>query len=271
MKQLILLEPKFRFTTESIQSREVPLVVAYGMGVDSTAVLVRFAQLGIKPDLILFADTGGEWPETYAYLETMNTFLRANGMVEVQVVRYTPKTATYSTLEENCNQKKMLPSLAYGMKGCSLKFKRAPQDKFCNRWEPTRATWKAGRKVIKVIGYDAGRKDARRNWKIADDKKYEYWYPLRDWQWDRERCEAEIAAAGLPIPRKSSCFFCPACKAHEVDDLIKFHPDLARRIVRMEALAAPNLKSVKGLWRNSKITDYIMSVAPEIVSTAFEV
>jgi hypothetical protein len=25
---------------------------------------------------------------------------------------------------------------------------------------------------------------------------YDYWYPLQDWGWDRERCELEIVAAG---------------------------------------------------------------------------
>jgi hypothetical protein len=34
-----------------------PLVVAYGLGVDSTAMLVELAQRKIRPDLILFADT----------------------------------------------------------------------------------------------------------------------------------------------------------------------------------------------------------------------
>src|SRR5205823_7045341 len=43
---------------------DCPLVVAYGLGVDSTALLVEFARRGIRPDLILFADTRGEKPET---------------------------------------------------------------------------------------------------------------------------------------------------------------------------------------------------------------
>lgn len=43
---------------------DCPLVVAYGLGVNSTAMLVEFARRGIRPDLILFADTGGEKPET---------------------------------------------------------------------------------------------------------------------------------------------------------------------------------------------------------------
>ncbi len=40
-----------------------PLVVAYGLGVNSTAMLVEFV-----PHLILFTDTGGEKPETYQYM-----------------------------------------------------------------------------------------------------------------------------------------------------------------------------------------------------------
>ena len=38
---------------------DCPLVVAYGLGVDSTAMLIEFVNRGIKPDLILFADTVG--------------------------------------------------------------------------------------------------------------------------------------------------------------------------------------------------------------------
>jgi hypothetical protein len=48
---------------------ECPLVVAYGVGVDTAAMLIEFAHRGIRPDLILFADTGCEKPETYLYLD----------------------------------------------------------------------------------------------------------------------------------------------------------------------------------------------------------
>jgi len=42
----------------------LPLVVAYGGGLNSTAMLCGFRERGIIPSLILFADTGGEMPET---------------------------------------------------------------------------------------------------------------------------------------------------------------------------------------------------------------
>src|SRR6516165_3752217 len=105
---------------------DCPLVVAYGLGVDSTAMLVEFAHRGICPDLILFADTGGEKPETYAYLPTIQEFLSHVGFPAVTTVRYQPRRAAYHTLEEQCLHTGTLPSLAYGGKSCSLKYKRTP-------------------------------------------------------------------------------------------------------------------------------------------------
>ena len=100
---------------------DCPLVVAYGMGVNSTAMLVEFARRRIRPDLILFADTGGEKPETYQYLDVIQPFLQQVRFPKVIVVRYQPKTAPYHTLEGQCLHTGTLPSLAYGGKSCSMK------------------------------------------------------------------------------------------------------------------------------------------------------
>jgi 3'-phosphoadenosine 5'-phosphosulfate sulfotransferase (PAPS reductase)/FAD synthetase len=95
---------------------DCPLVVAYGLGVDSTAMLVEFALRGIRPDMILFADTGGEKPETYRYLDVIQPYLAKIGFPPVTVVRYQPKRAPYTTLEGQCLHTGTLPSLAYGGK-----------------------------------------------------------------------------------------------------------------------------------------------------------
>ena len=59
------------FTLAEVQQRpsEVPLVIADGLGVNSTALLIGLSRAEVRPDLILFADTGSEKPETYAYLK----------------------------------------------------------------------------------------------------------------------------------------------------------------------------------------------------------
>src|SRR5262249_39790620 len=61
--------------------------------------------------------------------------------------------------------------------------------------------------------------------------------------WDRKRCKEEIRAAGVPVRLKSSCFFCPAMKPQEIDELPKH---LLRRIVIMEARAKPRLTDLDG-------------------------
>lgn len=232
-----------------------PLSVAYGMGVDSTAMLVELARrwragaAECRPDLILFADTGGEKPD--AYLPVIQRWLAEAGFPAVETVRYRPKrprNGMYTTLEENCLVNRTLPSLAFGYKRCSLKWKREPQDRYHRRWPPARDAWARGLKVIKAIGYDAGPRDSRRS-HIRDDAGYEYWYPLRELGWDRERCVAEIRREGLPVPAKSACFFCPASKPHEIERLAREHPELAERIVALERNAAPHLRTVEGLWR----------------------
>ena len=146
---------------------DCPLVVAYGLGVDSTAMLVEMANRSIRPDLILFADTGGEKHETYQYMHVIRPFLQKVGFPDVTVVRYQPKRAVYDTLEGQCLHTGTLPSLAYGGKTCSLKYKRGPQDKeIISRYPPAEMIKRRqrivraigfGRRVVRVIGFDAQR------------------------------------------------------------------------------------------------------------------
>ncbi|WP_253183416.1 hypothetical protein [Sphingobium phenoxybenzoativorans] len=124
----------------------------------------------------------------------------------------------------------------------------APQEAWTAGWEPARRCWDGVGRVTKLIGYDASARDTQRYRHAlgCEDPRYHYRYPLREWGWDRARCAARIAAAGLPVPPKSSCFFCGAMKPDEVMDL---SVDELRVIVLMEARARPRLRNVQGLWR----------------------
>lgn len=233
-------------------SNATPLVVSYGAGVDSTAMLIGMKARGIRPDLVLFADTGSEKPETYEYIDVMQAWLSSADFPRVTVLKRKPvidgKMGSYSTLEGNCLVNQTLPSLAFGFKGCSMKWKVEPMDAFVRHWAPAIKAWSAGQKVRRAIGYDAGPKDSKRAWSIREDARHEYLYPLRDWGWDRERCIAEIQSAGLPVPAKSACFFCPATQPEELIQLHRTRPELSARIVEMERVAAPALRNITGLW-----------------------
>jgi hypothetical protein len=91
-------------------------------------MLVGLHQRGVRPDLISFADTGGEKPDTYLYVPILQEWLRDVGFPPLLVVRYTPPLASYDSLYANCIDNQTLPSIAFRRKSCSLKWKKAPQD-----------------------------------------------------------------------------------------------------------------------------------------------
>ncbi len=220
-----------------------PLIVSWGAGVNSTAMLLGMFHRQIRPNLILFADTGGEKPETYAYIDVMQGWLADVQFPPITVVK---KTSMYTSLEDNCLRKEMLPSLAYGYKSCSEKWKHQPQEKYANNWWVAKTIWEAGGKVRKALGIDKGE---QRRAKIDQDEKYTYWYPLIEWGWWREECVAAIEKERLPVPPKSACFYCPASTKREIFRLADKHPDLMARALAMEENAAENLDTTKGLGR----------------------
>lgn len=234
-------------------SQPAPVIVAYGAGTNSTALLVEMVRLGLPVDAILFADTGGERPGTYAYVSMFSDWLVARRYPPIITVK---KGGRQETLEENCLRLSMLPSLAYGRKRCSHRYKIEPQDKWTNNWPPARAAWAADTKVVKLIGYDM---DEPHRAAIPEDEKYRYQYPLLEWGWGREECVAAIAAAGLPQPGKSSCFFCPSMTKPEILQLRSEHPDLLARALNIEATFkhADKQGVINGLGRRLHWGDFI--------------
>lgn len=84
-----------------------------------------------------------------------------------------------------------------------------------------------------MIGFDAT-EDHRTYGDQDADPRYELRYPLRQWGWDRRTCQQVIADAGLPVPVKSACFFCPASKRHEVIELARDEPQLYQLAIAVE-------------------------------------
>lgn len=264
MSSLAILPPAAPRPSEPL-SPPPPVVLAYGIGVDSTALLVELEARGELPDLVLTADPGAEKPATYEYQRLITAWMAARG-IHYEVVRYVPQRfkhwPPYYSILANVLTNATLPSISLGRHSCSLKWKVAPQDAFLKVWAPAQAAWARGQKVVRLIGYDASPADTRRYAHAAgiDDPLFECRYPLREWGWTRDRCVARIEAAGLPVPPKSSCFFCGAIRPDEVRALPAW---CLRLIVLIEARAEPRLRTVEGLWRRStrtkpgRITDFI--------------
>jgi len=220
-------------------------VVSYGGGTNSKAMLVGLRERDVVPDLILFADTGGEKPHTYQDIEEMRQWCRANNFPDILTVKRTDKNGDIKTLEQDCLTRNALPSIAYGFKTCSQGFKIQPQEKFLNNWPQAKEVWDRGERITKLIGFDA---DEPQRAKYYEDKKYVNEYPLLEWDWGRDECVEAIKREGLTQPGKSACFFCPNSRPSEVRELQAKYPELALRAVDMEQNA--DLHTISGLGRN---------------------
>lgn len=217
-------------------SNAIPIVVSYGMGTNSTAMLCGFRERGIVPDLIVAADTGAELPSAFENLRIMSEKVREWWNMEIHVVRAKRHGQEYGIVEHSlltC----MLPSLAYGMRSCSQKFKHQPMEKLVIRWSFDNKH----ERIIRAIGYGAdeahrilGKPIEKKLCRYASER---YWYPLVDWNWRRADCENAICRNRIPKPGKSSCFFCPAMKPSEVINLSKTNPELMKTALDVEAKA----------------------------------
>lgn len=203
-------------------------VLSYGGGTNSTAMLIGCQEKGIPVDLILFADTDAEKPHTYEHIKAVQAWLAEHGMPPIVIVR-----KEGLTLEQDCLNRKALPSVAYGFKSCSDHFKLRPQRKYLESIGVINPT--------KLIGFDMD--EPHRAIPIKGNR-----YPLIEWGWGRAECVEAIERAGLPLPGKSACYFCPSSKKVEIKVLRRMYPDLAARAVAMEKNA--ELTEVKGLGRS---------------------
>lgn len=214
-------------------------IVSYGGGTNSCAMLVGLHERGERPDAIVFADTGGEKPHTYAHIAEMQAWCVDHRFPVIDIIRggncWLPQMNKDGSLETECVRLGQLPSKAYGFGTCSMKWKIKPQQKWVENFCAKRQLPISS--VTRLIGFDADEYNRiERAIRLATpDSKQRF--PLNEWGWGREECIAAIKRSGITQPGKSACFFCPSSKKHEILELKSKYPALFARAVEMERRA----------------------------------
>ncbi|MGC9147606.1 MAG: hypothetical protein ACP5GL_07370 [Infirmifilum sp.] len=197
--------------------------LSYGGGVNSTSIL-HLPDVMDQVDLVIFADTGAEKPETYAYIEKyVRPFLRSMGKSFV-VVRGRERIGgrEVSDIYEAFYLWRMVPSRY--LRICTYRFKVKPILEYLKTSYPGE-----GIRAVMGISYEEAYR-AGRSWP-GDQEIY---YPLIERKITRSGCERIIRDAGWPVPMKSSCFFCPFQTRREWYWLRYAHPDLWQKAIALE-------------------------------------
>lgn len=202
-------------------------MISFGAGVNSVAMTIMLVNDSWTGPIV-FADTGGEWPETYCYMRTFeDEWLRPRGR-EITRVSATTHPGLYNdkrvgrltvTLEGYCLSYGIIPLLS--VRWCTAKFKREPLE-----------NWRKAHNIDHAcLGISAS--EPRR---IRNDPNV--LYPLYDEGITRGGCRRIIRDAGLEQPIKSGCFFCPGQRLDNWRRLYYEHPDLYERAARLEENAS---------------------------------
>lgn len=241
-------------------------VLSYGLGADSTAILLMYLaapqRYGLARDLsdlvVVHAVTGDEWPDSLSYVDRLVLpLLRQKRVRLVQIARGGPQDADGVVILDDSRAPRRIfrqgpwrlsdelcaagtvPQMARGKRTCSIRFKGWCLDRWAEHEFGTAS-------FRRTIGYHAGElgraegdSDIQRELnREAGRTICEPYYPLIHAGMDRSAVEAYVLALlGEPI-RKSYCAQCPfsgVCASREAHEArLRAHPHVAADVLRME-------------------------------------
>lgn len=207
-------------------------VVSYGGGTQSTALLLLGLEgkiNGVKPDYIIFSDTGWEPQYVYDYVDLVDNHIRKTYGTKITYANSgNIRTDTINGIKDNkrfasmpFHTKKDNGEMGMVMRQCTQEYKITP----------------INRKIRELLGYKSRErvKEMVHVWKGISIDEIQRVKPIDlGWQTaehplvevlevDRQYCIDYVQSQGLPRPEQSSCIGCP------------FHAD--------------------GLWREIKLKD----------------
>jgi hypothetical protein len=225
------------------------VVLSYGLGVDSTALLLRWLEEPSSRDfelsdlIVVTSMTGDEWPRTGVLVEAhILPRLREAGVRFAQVARGGPREADgIVVLDDTDTPTRLHIAGAYklsdeltsvgtvpqasGNRLCSIKFKGWVIDNYLRRYAPQVTRHAFGYEAGEVgraetcashlpgrMAFGFSAEELKRATQATDydtDHKRAI-FPLIEWGWHREDCRRFIEkVTGVPDWPKSACVYCP--------------------------------------------------------------
>ena len=216
-------------------------VIAYGGGVQSTALIVLAAQGRIEPvDAVLFSNVGekAEHPDSLRYVREVATPWAAEHGITVTEIGYTRKDGTPVDLYERVIRE----ADNGGATSIPLRGSRtgAPGNRTCTADHKVRALakWVKAHGATKqdpaymLMGISTDEFHRATNGRDAPHERRVF--PLLDLRLDRAACQQIIADAGLPVPAKSACWFCPFHTLPRWAEVARDEPEMFERAAELE-------------------------------------
>jgi len=213
--------------------------ISYGGGVQSTAMLVLACrgELGYPVTDALFANVGddSEHPATLTFVRETAIPWAAERGIQVHELRKVMRNGESRTLWQDLmwdsrtiNIPVRMDNGAPGNRNCTHSYKVQVVGKWLKANGAT-----ADNPATVCIGISTDEIQRVNNKKAMPYENPVY--PLIDLGLDRSRCITIIKDAGLPVPPKSSCFFCPFHRPAMWSEMRRDEPELFWKAADLEA------------------------------------
>lgn len=216
--------------------------ISLGAGVQSTA-LVILSVLGLhgcpRADCAIFADTQDEPAWVYRHLNTLSAWAADRGMP----VHVTTKGCLSRDVGDRLTGKKSrfaaIPAWTRGKDGraaplrrqCTREYKIEPLERKVRELLGYRKYQRTRHKVACLLGIST---DEITRVKASRTPWVTNLFPLVDAVLSRRDCVRIIQEAGLPVPKKSACVFCPYHDDRYWAELQARHPEEYARAVAFD-------------------------------------
>lgn len=214
-------------------------VFSYGGGVQSTACLVLAAQGELDIKTFLFANVGddSEHPATLRYVrEVAMLYAKEQGLDIIEVRRRKRDGTLYPTLlglVSSPNSRTIhipvrMSNGAPGNRRCTSDYKITVVNGWLRNHGATRKN-----PALLSLGISL---DEFQRMRTSEEAYRINRYPLIDRRMSRQDCVNVIHRAGLEVPPKSSCWFCPYHRMSRWQEMADKEPVLFKQAVELEAI-----------------------------------
>jgi len=191
-------------------------ILSFGAGLNSTALLVFLVERNYPLDEVVFADTGGEVPETYEHLKIVDSYLSKYG-IPFKIVK-----SKNGTLYETCMRRKVTPSQVW--RWSTRDYKITPIHAY---YRPLKVL------INQYLGISFEERNRMKGARVSYVKNI---FPLVENKLTRHDCIDIIYQADFdsPMPVRSGCFFCPFNSLSRWKEIYEKHRDLYFKAMILE-------------------------------------